>query len=282
MENFSNQFLESNKHILAEYGRKWVYDPLHNWSRQWEYPFVYANIGGFIVNKKNSRIKILDAGSGVTFFPFYITSTFNHVKVDCCDNDKSFKSAFSKIDANSKHLINFYSADIRHLPFENNSYDIVYCISVLEHTECFETVIQEFKRVLKHNGLLILTFDISIDGLANIPIVKAVKLIKTLQKYFLFVNDFDLNQFLEILEDKRNILSIESMRNSNKEILLKRSPFSTLITILKFSKDHFPKTFNNLKVCYIALKNILKSILKGHIPKTLNNLTVCCIALKNK
>lgn len=38
IEQYSNHFLSVNKSILKSYMRKWVDDPLHQWSRQWEYP----------------------------------------------------------------------------------------------------------------------------------------------------------------------------------------------------------------------------------------------------
>src|SRR5690606_20253176 len=44
MEAFSSAFLIRNKQHLESYSKKWVPDPLHQWSRQWEYPFVYERI----------------------------------------------------------------------------------------------------------------------------------------------------------------------------------------------------------------------------------------------
>ncbi len=42
MERASNEFLVADRDNLADYGRRWVADPLHQWSHQWEYPFVLA------------------------------------------------------------------------------------------------------------------------------------------------------------------------------------------------------------------------------------------------
>lgn len=44
MESYSNKFIKDNKDILHSYSRRWVTDPFHQWSRQWEYPYVYERI----------------------------------------------------------------------------------------------------------------------------------------------------------------------------------------------------------------------------------------------
>lgn len=256
MEDFSNLFLELNKHALTEYSQKWVSDPLHQWSRQWEYPFVYTNTQDYYYPKqsKNSDIKILDAGSGVTFFPYYIASSFEHAKIDCCDFDASLKSAFSEINVNLKLNVDFYSADLHHLPFEDNSYDIVYCISVLEHTEDFEIIIQEFKRILKQKGLLIMTFDISIDGSLGISRQKAVELIETLEKYLHITKDLNSKQALKLLYDEERILTTKYIRTIDKNLLppQKYSLLSTFKNILKFRNS---KDFENLTVFCEVLRN---------------------------
>lgn len=47
-------------------------------------------------------------------------------------------------------------ADICHLPFEDNSYDIIFCNHVLEHIPDDTKAMQELYRVLKPNGMAIL------------------------------------------------------------------------------------------------------------------------------
>jgi SAM-dependent methyltransferase len=70
------------------------------------------------------------------------------------------------------------------LSFADDSFEIIYCISVLEHACNFETVVAEFERVLKPTGLLIVTFDISLDGEADIPIDRATTLLRLLNTRF--------------------------------------------------------------------------------------------------
>jgi len=64
--------------------------------------------------------------------------------------------------------INFIQASVYNLPFKNNSIDVIIAAAVLEHLEDHQRVIKEFFKVLKENGLLILTFpNPFFDGLAQ-------------------------------------------------------------------------------------------------------------------
>ena len=79
MEAFSNRFTSIKRGYSAGYKYRWVIDPLYHWSRQWEYPFVYEKIKSLA--SKNPDLAILDAGSGFTFFPFYLASQFDIVVI---------------------------------------------------------------------------------------------------------------------------------------------------------------------------------------------------------
>ena len=48
-------------------------------------------------------------------------------------------------------------SDITDIPVEDNSFDVILCVEVLEHLPYPEKAIQEFMRILKPGGLLILT-----------------------------------------------------------------------------------------------------------------------------
>ncbi|HMJ49289.1 MAG TPA: class I SAM-dependent methyltransferase [Burkholderiales bacterium] len=185
MEGFSGGFLQSQSEHLKAYRGKWVADPLHQWSRQWEYPFVFAKIAEYQQNAgPQSELRILDAGSGVTFFPYYLASCFNHSLVSCCDYDYSLGNAYSRLNGCLPGRVQFVPGDLRSLPFQNKVFDIVYCVSVLEHTDAYSTIISEFRRVLKQGGMLVVTFDISVDGEADIPPEKAEELLEILYQHF--------------------------------------------------------------------------------------------------
>jgi SAM-dependent methyltransferase len=247
MELFSNQFLKKNKSVLEAYNKKWVSDPFHQWSRQYEYPFVYSYIRDYRNTMQTDGLKILDAGSGVTFFPHYLSSIFPEASVACCDRDPSFVELFSKINKTSNTSNVFYPSDIRHLPFHESAYDIIYCISVLEHTDDFEMIIKEFHRIVKQDGLLIVTFDISMDGRDDIPREKAVELIESLEKHFSAVQGFYSKQALERL-DSDEIVTTRYIRKFDKTLLpWRNSGPKSFKDILRFRA---PKPFFTNLTCF--------------------------------
>ncbi|MGB5781438.1 MAG: class I SAM-dependent methyltransferase, partial [Eudoraea sp.] len=144
-------------------------DPLHQWSRQWEYPFVFQSIQEELQRRVGRSTDILDAGSGATFFPFLLRKEMGAGSVTCCDYDATLEPIFETVNAERSTDVAFRQADLRALPFDDASFDIVYCVSVLEHTDQYEVIVREFHRVLRPGGVLIATFDIGLDGVSDIP-----------------------------------------------------------------------------------------------------------------
>lgn len=189
LEKFSESFLHSHKDALTDYNKKWVSDPFHQWSRQWEYPFALERLLPLFFSPSR-RVRVLDAGSGVTFFPFYLKSLNpKSAEIHCCDFDGSLNATFEQINEAEPNKVLFKKADLHNLPYESNSFDGIYCISVLEHTKIYREIIQEFKRILKSQGSLVLTFDISITGAEDISVEQADELLEELKKHFQAKNE---------------------------------------------------------------------------------------------
>lgn len=167
LENYSNDFQELHKD-----------DVFHQWSRQFEYPYVFNQIAANIPNNAS----ILDAGSGITFFPYFLKSKFADANIQCCDYEYSLIDVYDMINSQKNDKVTYNSVDLREL--ENGSYDIIYCVSVLEHTDNYEQILQNFHELLTDNGFLILTFDISLDGKNQIPLSKSKEILLTINKYF--------------------------------------------------------------------------------------------------
>jgi ubiquinone/menaquinone biosynthesis C-methylase UbiE len=163
LERFSNRFLGVNSAVLPKYKR--VSDPLHAWSRLWEYPYCHEMITSF-AQRSSSSLKILDAGSGWTFFPYYLAHECSFASLHCCDIDHALSYFFAYSNKKMDQKVSFRVADLRSLDYESQSFDAVYCISVLEHLLPADRnkAILQFKRVLRKDGLLIVSFDISLDG----------------------------------------------------------------------------------------------------------------------
>lgn len=171
-KKYNDLFLEKYHNELIDYKNKWVANPLWQWSRIYEYPFVESKIDHFIKNKKN--IKILDAGSGITFLPYKLSDKQEIKNIVCVDYDGDLQKTFKSIPSNK---VNFILGSLDKLDFEDNTFDIVYCISVLEHTDNYDKILQEFKRVIKNGGLLIITFDIGISINHKLNIVNSNRLL---------------------------------------------------------------------------------------------------------
>lgn len=144
---------------------KWPRDPLHTWSRLWEYPYVYHHIKRIRDQKNGKKLQITDFGSGVTFFPFAVAQLGSDVI--CADIDPVVAL---DIPVAAK-FVQFAPGSVvgtlienGQIPVESESQDIVYCVSVIEHIPNFASVIDEMVRVLKPDGQLILTVDIDLQG----------------------------------------------------------------------------------------------------------------------
>lgn len=191
METYSNAFLQENMFLQDHY--KWVKDPLHQWSRQWEYPYVYRSVMEYLNTRRtlHSPVKLLDAGSGVTFFPYYLASTIRNLDITCCDSDGALASLFDRVNQSARveGEVKFAKADLHALPFKDGSVDVVYCISVLEHTRRYSRILDDFLRILRPGGCLVLTFDIGLDGVSDIAPESARVLLDEIDRKFACVHD---------------------------------------------------------------------------------------------
>ena len=164
LEREQSMFLKNqNEFRSKEY--KWPRDPLHTWSRLWEYPYVYHHLQRIQEQSPNEKLKVLDFGSGVTFFPFSVAQL--GYDVICADIDPVCAvdiPAAEKVVRHTPGSVNVALIKNGVIPVESASQDVVYCISVLEHIPNFESVIDEIHRVLKPSGQFILTVDIDLRG----------------------------------------------------------------------------------------------------------------------
>lgn len=174
MERYSDAFLKWNRAHLLWYSIRWSEDPLNHPTRRWEYPYVYDRLAG------TKAQHLLDAGSGVTFFPYFLMESNPDLTVTCCDRDAYIGKLYNKINRNQARKVAFQQCNLSVLPFPDRTFDGIYCISVLEHTGNWEAIVQEFRRVLKPGGRLIVTFDVSLDGKQDIPVSAAEKLLSFL------------------------------------------------------------------------------------------------------
>lgn len=112
-------------------------------------------VNNFITNycsTRSGKLKILDLGCGTGKLMQELSSCGQ-----CYGLDYSpLALRFCQQQGIKKHYL--IKADINTtLPLPENSFDIITILDVLEHTKNDQAVLKEIKRVLKPNGLLILT-----------------------------------------------------------------------------------------------------------------------------
>jgi len=121
--------------------------PSEWWSRPYEYQFAIEQLSETDV--------ILDAGCGIDH-PFKDYARKRVKKVYAVDNDNKIKEKVNtdKIEYIHEELQNIDKQ------FEDKFFDKIFCISVIEHTsENFVTILEQFKKVLKDDGTIVLTMD---------------------------------------------------------------------------------------------------------------------------
>lgn len=99
-------------------------------------------------------LTILDAGCGEG----HLIEVLERIAPDhACVGIDATPIALSKAKIRCPKAV-FHEADLRQMPFEDGTFDIVVCTDVIEHVPETEQALLEFRRVLKNGGRLILTF----------------------------------------------------------------------------------------------------------------------------
>lgn len=117
-------------------------------SKRWEYPWALARAG----LAPGSRV--LDAGCGPSIFPIYLAGLGHPVAAI----DLAVPNGLDVVHGVN---VDYIRATLTRLPFADNSFDTVFCISVIEHLspDGVPAAIQELRRVLRPGGRLLITTD---------------------------------------------------------------------------------------------------------------------------
>lgn len=136
-----------------------------------------ALVFDFLNPKKNEKILDVGCGDGIWYNELRKRG-INVVGIDTSDYDLNKLNERAKILNLKTEAI---KADAQEMPFENNVFDKVYSISTLEHIEDDKKVFREVARVLKPNGLLVLSIPMK-----EVPFLTkiAVRLPKPIKELF--------------------------------------------------------------------------------------------------
>lgn len=222
---FSRDFLQKHGQAMQGYGKLWGQDPFKLWSRRWEYPFVAQKAIQYGQSRGGS-LKFLDGGSGVTFFPYYVCSKVPGAEFICVDTNESYPPMFEAINRAEGHSrVSFMNGWLQDLKLESNSIDGVCCISVLEHTDKYPEIVREFHRILKPGGLLVLTFDLSLDGKFELSKPVAADLLRHVMESFT-VRGVDLLAELDRMDKTSEILTTDYVKQTEPDLLPWRFPMA--------------------------------------------------------
>jgi SAM-dependent methyltransferase len=139
-----NTFIKTKDNKSQTIGKHEI--PLEWWSRGYEYEWAKQ----FVVKGHN----VLDAGCGIEHpFKYYLADM--GCKVTAVDKDEATK------DLKYKNTT-FLQSELKNLSSELpvNSFDTIFCISVLEHIKSsLKLILDGFNAILKNDGKVIITFD---------------------------------------------------------------------------------------------------------------------------
>jgi ubiquinone/menaquinone biosynthesis C-methylase UbiE len=215
---FHEQFRQQHREAMKDY--QLPQNPLQVWSRRWEYPFAAQRVFKFAQDAGDRPLKMLDAGAGVTYFPYFLSAQLPQLKVTCVDSDAAYQPIFERINqATPSSRVEFRPGMLQSLPVESGEMDILTCISALEETEDYGAVLSEFARVLRPGGLLVVTFEISLDGKWKLTQGEATKVLRELQHRFQPEELLDLEHELASLKNPEQILSTNFVRKTEPKLL---------------------------------------------------------------
>ena len=189
-----------------------IVDYFFDWSRQWEYPWLLKNVP---FNKKKT---VLDAGGGTCYFPdivdYYVKS------VTILDRDKSF------IKKGKGEVHDFIKQDLSEELTTTEQFDIVLCVSVLEHIPDYLSAIQRLVPLVKSGGYLAMTLDMFLDNSKPCRKADIPAIVKMLEK------DFDLGD-VDLSEDKLySKLTLQEMKCDMPNLYSKNYKDRTILGII--------------------------------------------------
>ncbi|HET8701415.1 MAG TPA: class I SAM-dependent methyltransferase [Nitrococcus sp.] len=126
-------------------------------SKRWEYPWALERA------RLAPGSRVLDAGCGASIFPVYLSELGYWVAAVDRQPPEGLAACHGA-------AIDYVRSDITALPFEDQSFDAVFCISVIEHLDRdgVRTALQELRRVAKSGARLLITTDYYEDAGAEI------------------------------------------------------------------------------------------------------------------
>lgn len=138
---------------------------------------------------------ILDLGTGAGFYLPLLSQVGR--KVYGVDLAQVLGLTHKMVVKKGINNVFLYKSDITKLPFKSESFDLLFCLSLIEHIPNQGQAFLEFKRVLKKNGILILGYP-----LQNLPqqIFEELNRYNQFAKFFI---KFPLSQAIDKVKEAK-------------------------------------------------------------------------------
>jgi ubiquinone/menaquinone biosynthesis C-methylase UbiE len=118
--------------------------------------FIKRIIEAFRMLPRKEYNSILDLGTGAGFYLPLLSRLSKQVHgVDINPVIHLTQRMLLKKELNNVQL---HKADVTQLPFKSDKFDLIFCLSLIEHIKDQEKLLLEFKRVLNKQGTLILGY----------------------------------------------------------------------------------------------------------------------------
>lgn len=120
---------------------------------------VLAESTNFLARKYLSKLdlkpdaKVLDLGCGLGYTSRELANTLNASQITGVDLDERLIKNARQINGDG---VDFKVANATALPFDENSFDFVYCRFLLLHVPAYEAVMAEMHRVVKTGGMIMI------------------------------------------------------------------------------------------------------------------------------
>ncbi len=140
--------------VLNALAQAWGLRVHTNWSKVWEYPWIWRQLAPMA----RPGARVLDIGSEISPLPWFLSGI--GLSVTMLDVDPQWVERWAALRRGPAPYLHGALADSCSLPFRDGAFDIVTSASVIEHIPDKAGAIAEVARVLRRDGLFVLSFDI--------------------------------------------------------------------------------------------------------------------------
>lgn len=145
------QFMSDMNAFAAQHGLR----TFTNWSKVWEYPWLYRHGIGSIDWKGR---RLVDFGSEISPMPWWLAT--QGAKVTLIETDRQWLPVWESLQSKLGVDVTWKFVDSERLPLADESADAVTSFSVIEHQPNKALAVGEIARVLKRGAPLFISFDI--------------------------------------------------------------------------------------------------------------------------